>query len=276
MQRDEKIAWVKTSPFVVFHLVAIMAIVWTAMGMASWLDLLVCFVLWRVRTFFITGVYHRYFSHRTYRMGRWTQFLMAIGGCTCAQKGPLWWAAHHRDHHRYSDTEGDPHNSNEGFLWSHIIWIMVRKNDATKWQNVRDLSKFPELVWLNKYHLLPPTALALLCYVLGGWSMVLVGFFLSTVLCWHSTFTINSLSHYWGSQRYVTGESSKNNLLFALLTMGEGWHNNHHYYQGSVRQGFFWWEIDMTYYILRLLALFGIVSKLKEVPAHKLKQQEAK
>ncbi len=270
MEQDEHIGWVKTSPFLLIHLLAVAAIIWIAMGLASWMDPLVCLLLWRGRTFFITAGYHRYFSHRSYRMGRFMQLVMAVGGCTCAQKGPLWWAAHHRDHHRHSDTPLDPHDSNRGFLWSHMLWIMVTKNDRTKWENVRDLTKFPELRWLNRYHLVPPTLLALACYQVGGWSMLLVGFFLSTVILWHSTFTINSLSHYWGTRRYETSESSRNNFLLALLTMGEGWHNNHHYHQGSTRQGFFWWEVDMAYYILRTLSFLRLIGKLNEVPSQKL------
>ncbi len=222
--------------------------------------------LFYVRMFFVTGVYHRYFSHKTYKMGRVMQFLMAIGAQSAIQKGVLWWASHHRHHHRYSDTERDVHSPQKGFWWSHIGWVLCRKYEGIEWENVQDFVKFPELIWLNKHPFIVPTLLGVFVLILGGPSALFFGFFGSTVLLWHATYTINSLSHVFGKRRYVTGDTSRNNILLVFLTLGEGWHNNHHHYQSSARNGFFWWQIDITYYILKILSLFGLVYDLRPVP----------
>jgi stearoyl-CoA desaturase (delta-9 desaturase) len=231
-------------------------------------DVLLCIGLYVARMFFITAVYHRYFSHRAYKMGRVMQFLMAVGGATAAQKGPLWWAAHHRHHHKYSDTQADVHSPLKGFFWSHVGWILCTKYDATKLDAIKDFAKYPELRWLNKYYLVPPIVLAVICFLLGGWSALVVGFFLSTVLVYHGTFFINSLVHVFGRRRYATSDTSRNSMLLALITLGEGWHNNHHYYQSTANQGFFWWEVDFSYYALRVLSWVGLVSDLRTPPAH--------
>jgi len=203
-------------------------------------------------------------------MGRFMQFLMAFGGATAAQKGPLWWAAHHRHHHKYSDTPEDIHSPLKGFWWSHVGWIMCNKYNATDFAAIKDFAKYPELRFLNKYHLLPPIALGVAVFLVGGWSALVVGFFLSTVLTYHGTFFINSLTHLFGRRRYVTTDTSRNSLILALVTLGEGWHNNHHYYQSTANQGFFWWEIDISYYVLRLLSLFGLTHDLRTPPKHVL------
>jgi stearoyl-CoA desaturase (Delta-9 desaturase) len=234
------------------------------------IDWLVCFGLYVARMFFITGVYHRYFSHRSYHMGRVMQFLMAFGGATSAQKGPLWWASHHRMHHKFSDLPEDVHSPKDGLWWSHVGWIVSPHQDETEWAWIKDFAKFPELVWLNKYHLVPPTVLGVAVYLLGGFPMLFCGFFLSTVLLYHGTFTINSLCHVWGRRRFVTTDTSRNSLILALITLGEGWHNNHHYYQSSTNQGFYWYEIDITYYVLRVLSAVGLVSGIRNPPAHAL------
>jgi len=233
-------------------------------------DLVLCGSLVAVRMFGITGGYHRYFSHRTYRTGRVMQFLLAVLGCSAVQKGPLWWAAIHRRHHKHSDTPEDPHSSVQGFAWSHYRWIFAPRWQVTELERVRDLAKFPELVWLNRWHLVPVVALGIGCFAIGGWSGLVWGFVISTVILWHFTYSINSLAHIWGSRPYATDDDSRNNLLLALLTLGEGWHNNHHHYQSATRQGFKWWEIDITYYVLRGLAALGLVYDLREPPADQL------
>jgi stearoyl-CoA desaturase (delta-9 desaturase) len=195
------------------------------------------------------------------------QFLLAFGGGMSAQKGALWWAAHHRHHHKHSDTAKDIHSPMRGFWWSHMGWIVCRKYDATRFDLIRDFARFPELRWLNRFHLVPPTVLAVLCFLLFGWRGLFGGFFLSTALLYHGTFVINSLTHVWGSRRYVTRDTSRNSLLLALITLGEGWHNNHHYYQRSTNQGFFWWEIDVSFQILKLLSLIGLVRDIHTPPA---------
>jgi len=250
-------------PFIIVHLLPLLAF-YTG---TKWQDWAVCVALYWIRMFAVTGGYHRYFSHRTFKTGRVFQFLLAFLAQSSSQKGALWWAAHHRVHHRRSDQDGDPHDSRRGFWFSQVGWIVSGENDETDYSRVKDLAKFPELVWLNRYWLVPPTALGILVALLWGWSGLLIGFFLSTALCWHGTFTINSLSHMFGNQRYESGDHSRNNWLLAFLTMGEGWHNNHHYFMNSCRQGFYWWEYDVTYYVLRLLAAIGIVWDIKEPPA---------
>jgi stearoyl-CoA desaturase (delta-9 desaturase) len=223
--------------------------------------------LYLVRMFAMTGFYHRYFSHRSYKTSRAFQLVMAIVGLTAIQKGPLWWAAHHRQHHRHSDRHGDLHSPGlQGFLWSHFGWILSRQHDETDYRRVADLAKYPELVWLNRYHLVPPVALAAVLLLAGGLPAFIWGFCISTVVTWHATFCINSLTHMIGRRRYDTKDDSRNSLIMALVCLGEGWHNNHHYYKASTRQGFYWWEIDLSYYALRGLAAVGLIWDIKEPP----------
>jgi len=234
------------------------------------LEIGLCLGLFWLRLFGITGAYHRYFSHRTYRTSRPFQLLLAALGCSAVQKGPLWWAAGHRRHHRFSDREGDLHSPREGFWHAHQGWIFDRRWSQTELDRIPDLAAFPELVWLDRWHAVVPLALAASCFAVGGLSTLVWGFCVSTTLLWHATYTINSLAHRWGSQRYETGDDSRNNWLLALLTLGEGWHNNHHHYMASARQGFFWWEIDVTYYVLRGLQAVGLVWAIREPPARVL------
>jgi stearoyl-CoA desaturase (delta-9 desaturase) len=215
------------------------------------------------RIWFITAGYHRYFAHRAYRTGRVFQFVLAFGACSAAQKGPLWWAGHHRDHHRYSDTELDVHSPLRGFWWSHLGWILCDKYTETPYDRIRDFAKYPELRFLNRYDWIPPWTLGVLAWLVAGWPGLFFGFFLSTVVTWHNTFMINSVAHVFGRRRYATEDTSRNNVILALTTLGEGWHNNHHYYQASARNGFFWWEIDVTYYVLKVLSWLRIVHDLK-------------
>jgi len=263
---DERIDWVHNIPFLLLHFVPLAAF-WTGVTPFS---LALCAGLYALRMFFITGAYHRYFAHRSYKTGRVMQFVLGLGGTLAIQKGPLWWAAHHRHHHKFSDQPEDVHSPLRGLFWSHIGWIMCRKFQPTQTELIKDFAKFPELVWLNKYHWVPPTVLGFAIYFAFGWSALVVGFFLSTVLCWHCTYMINSLTHLFGARRYVTTDTSRNSFILAVLTFGEGWHNNHHYYQSTANQGFFWWELDITYYILRVLSLVGLVSDLRTPPAHVL------
>lgn len=241
---------------------------WTGVHTIDWV---VCFLLYFIRMFAITGGYHRYFSHRTYKTSRWFQFILAFVAQTSSQKGALWWAAHHREHHRESDTLNDVHSPvRKGFLYSHIGWLYRLQNDYTPYEKISDFSKYPELVFLNKNWLIPPVTLGVFIGLWLGWSGLIVGFCLSTVLLWHGTFTINSLSHIYGYQDYYTGDHSKNNWLLSIITLGEGWHNNHHFYQSSTRQGFKWWQVDITYYILKLISWIGLVWDLREPPAEVL------
>jgi stearoyl-CoA desaturase (Delta-9 desaturase) len=227
------------------------------------------------RMFFITAGYHRYFSHKSYRLNRLAQFMLAFGGTMASQKGPLWWAAHHRNHHRFSDTERDVHSPKRGFWWSHVGWILCDKYNEADRSQIRDFARYPELRFIDKHDWIGPWTLAITCLLIGGWSGLLIGFFASTVLLWHVTFTVNSVAHVMGRRAYETDDTSRNTLLVALATGGEGWHNNHHRYPWSARQGFRWWQIDVTYYVLRALSWVGIVRDLRPVPASVIEEARA-
>src|SRR4051812_30137316 len=234
--------WRSSAPFVLFHLLPLLAIVTgvttTAVVMAV--------ALFLVRMFAITGGYHRYFAHRSYRTSRTFQFVLAAVGGSAVQKGALWWASNHRVHHRYADTERDPHSPKDGFWWAHVGWVLSGAYGTTDYEAMDDFARYPELVWLNKHDWVPPWTLAALCFLIGGWSGLVVGFLLSTIVLWHITFLVNSLAHVFGRRRYETSDTSRNSALVAVLTLGEGWHNNHHHYPKSARQGFSWWEVDVT------------------------------
>lgn len=246
-------------------------------GWPSGGDLALCAFTYFIRMFGITAGYHRYFSHRTYKTSRVFQFLLACLGCSAMQKGPLWWSAHHRDHHRYSDSEDDPHSPVAySFWWAHIGWVLDEDNEGTQVHKVRDLSRFPELRWLNREHWVPGIVLAVACFLIGGWSGLVWGFLISTVLLYHGVFAVNSICHIFGSKRYETKDESRNNLLVAILTLGEGWHNNHHYYQSSANQGFFWWEIDISYYIIRMLGWVGLVWDIRTPGRERLMKNRRK
>jgi stearoyl-CoA desaturase (delta-9 desaturase) len=223
-----------------------------------------------VRMFAITAGYHRYFAHRTFKTSRAFQFLLALVGCMATQKGPLWWSGHHREHHRLADRPGDIHSPSDGFYHAHQGWIFEGHWDATPIDRIQDFERYPELRWLNRWYPVPPALLAGICFAIGGFSGLLWGFVLSTVLLWHATYTVNSFAHRFGSRRFETLDTSRNNWWIALLTLGEGWHNNHHHYCASARQGFRWWEVDVSYYLLRLLGALRIVWDIKEPPAHVL------
>jgi stearoyl-CoA desaturase (delta-9 desaturase) len=274
---EHRIDWIRVSPFIGMHLACLGVF---AVGF-SWFAFWTAVVLYAVRMFAITGFYHRYFSHKAFKTSRAAQFVFGLIGASSVQRGPLWWAAHHRNHHRHADTERDPHSPvHRGFFWSHMGWFLTPAGFRTDREVIRDLVKFPELRWLDRYDLLLPVLLATALFVLGellerhapglgtdGPQLLVWGFFVSTVVLFHATVTINSLAHRFGSRRYETSDASRNNWLLALITFGEGWHNNHHYYPGAARQGFRWWEIDITYYGLKLLSWLGLIWDLKPVPA---------
>jgi stearoyl-CoA desaturase (delta-9 desaturase) len=261
-------AWLSAIPFFLVHLVPFLAFFVTI----TWQDWVLCAVLYVGRMFLITAGYHRYFAHRSYKMGRVPQFLTALGATTAAQKGPLWWAGHHRIHHRFTDTDRDIHSPRDGFWWSHVGWILSNRYKDTDESAIRDFAAYPELRLLDKFHWVGPWILGVVCLVVGGWGGLIIGFFLSTVLLWHGTFIVNSLAHVFGRRRFATPDTSRNSLFIALVTGGEGWHNNHHYLPASARQGLMWWEIDTTWYVLRALAALHIVSDVKRPPARLLTQ----
>jgi stearoyl-CoA desaturase (Delta-9 desaturase) len=267
----DDIVYPSAIPFVLLHLASFAAI-WTGV---TWQAVAIGVALYWLRMFAIGAGYHRYFSHRSYSTSRVFQFVLAFLAQTTAQKSILWWAAKHRHHHLFSDTEHDVHSPRHtGFLYSHVGWIFAKRHDETNLVKIADFARYPELMFLHRFELLPAVVLAGIAFMIGGWSGLVVGFVWSTVAVYHGTFCINSLAHVRGRKRYVTGDDSRNNWLLALFTMGEGWHNNHHAYQSSARQGFRWWEIDATYYILKGLSYLGVVWDLKTPPEAVLKNEQ--
>ena len=270
------VTWTRWLPFLAVHLMCL-GVIWVGW---SWPAVSVAITMYLLRMFAVTGFYHRYFSHKTFRTSRPFQFVLALLGNSAMQRGPLWWAANHRQHHVYSDTEKDIHSPvQHGFWWSHLGWITSPSNFGTDFKAVPDLAKYPELRFLDRFDVLVPTLLGTALFFLGfglnrvapelgtsGAQMLIWGFFISTVLLSHATFSINSMTHMFGNKRYQTGDESRNNFWLALVTLGEGWHNNHHHYPAATRQGFFWWEIDLTYYGLLLLEQMGLIWDLRPVP----------
>lgn len=251
-------------PFVLVHL-ACFAAIWTGVTVQA---LVICVVLYWVRMVGVTAGYHRYFSHRSYKTSRIGQFVIALLAQSSAQRGAIWWAAIHRHHHLHSDTERDHHSPrHHGFVYSHVGWIFSTKSGKPSYETVTDLTQYPELVWLDNHQYLPAAVLGVGVWLYAGWVGLVVGFLWSTVLLWHGSFSINSLAHVHGDQHYLTGDDSRNNWWLAVLTCGEGWHNNHHAYQSSTRQSFHWYQWDLSYYILKALSWLGLVWDLRSPPA---------
>jgi len=271
-----RVDWVKSVPFIFLH-VGCIGVIWVGWSpVAVWAAV----ALYFLRMFAVTGIYHRYFSHKTYSTSRLGQFFLALWGATAVQRGGLWWAYHHRHHHQHSDDETDAHSPHvHGFWWSHVGWITSRRNFPTDYTKVKDLAKYPELVWLNRFDTVVPIALAVALLLIGdllasvapglgtnGPQFLVWGFFISTTALFHGTSCINSMAHLMGRRRFKTDDDSRNSFILAIITLGEGWHNNHHRYQSSTRNGFYWWELDFTYYGLKFLSWTGLIWGLKAVP----------
>jgi stearoyl-CoA desaturase (delta-9 desaturase) len=258
--------WIENIPFWLVHGVAVAGAIMVGWGWAAFAWLAGGYA---VRMFAITAGYHRYFAHRAFKTSRVFQFILAVVAMSSAQRGPLWWATHHRHHHKFSDQPEDVHSPRQrGFWYSHAGWLLGSRHSATDFERVKDFAKYPELRWLNNNDLLIAVAWGFVLAGIGGTTALVWGHFVPLVLTWHVTFTINSLAHVWGSRRYATSDDSRNNAVLALLTFGEGWHNNHHHYQRSARQGFYWWEIDLSYYVLKVLEVLRIVRGVEGVPRH--------
>ncbi len=258
--------WFQNLPFWGVHVAAVAGAISVGWSWAAFWWLVGGYA---VRMFGITAGFHRYFSHRTFKTSRCFQFVLAFMGLTAAQQGPLWWAAHHRNHHKYSDEPEDIHSPRQrGFIWSHMQWFLASRHKKTDIDRIKDFARYPELRFFERMDLVFVVALGFVMYFAFGSVALFWGFFVPIVLAWHFTFCINSLAHVWGNRRYETTDDSRNNALLAVLTFGEGWHNNHHHYQRSARQGFFWWEIDVSYYVLKLLEKLRIVWDVEGVPAH--------
>ncbi len=275
---SREIDWLRIIPFISLHL-ACLAVFFVGI---STIAVVTAIGLYLLRMFAITAFYHRYFSHKAFKTSRPVQFIFALLGASATQRGPLWWAAHHREHHRHADQQADPHSPRQGFLWSHMGWFLSNSYYQADYSLVKDLKKYPELRLLDRFDILVPVLLAITLFAVGsfleysqpqlgtsGAQMLIWGFFISTVVLIHATLAINSMAHRFGKQRYNTGDDSRNNALLALITLGEGWHNNHHHYPVSARQGFYWWEIDISYYLLKGMAKLGLIWDLRTVPAER-------
>jgi stearoyl-CoA desaturase (Delta-9 desaturase) len=260
------------APFLLLH-AAVLLVPFAPMSMRTLIWLIATY---SVRMFGVTAGYHRYFSHRSYKLGRVSQFLMAFLAQTSGQKSVLWWAAQHREHHRLSDREGDIHSPfQRGFWWSHVGWVLSNEHDSYDPKLVADFARFPELRWLDRYHWIPTVMFAAAVLGLGGVNAFLWGYVLSTVLLYHCTFSINSVAHLFGTRRFDTADYSRNNWLLALITFGEGWHNNHHFSMSSCRHWYRWWELDITWLGLKLLSFFGIARDLRPFRSPSAARQEA-
>ncbi|WP_246840890.1 acyl-CoA desaturase [Hahella sp. CCB-MM4] len=277
-RRQHSIDWLRVWPFISLHIacLAVFWIGWSAVAIGT------AIALYVVRMFAITAFYHRYFSHKSFKTSRSLQFIFAVLGASATQRGPLWWAAHHRYHHRTSDTLEDPHTPRHGFWRSHCGWFLGRQYFRTQENLIKDFAQFPELRWLDRFDLVVPVVLGTSLWLAGeylghaypdletsGLQMFVWGYCISTVVLIHATLSINSFAHRYGSRRYKTSDDSRNNFWLALITLGEGWHNNHHHYSGSVRQGFFWWEIDISFYLLKVMQWCGLIWDLRPVPERK-------
>lgn len=277
--------WVRCMPFILVHLACI-AVIWVGWSPVA---VAICAALYFIRMFAITAFYHRYFSHKSFKTNRFWQFVFAVLGNSATQRGPLWWAAHHRKHHKHSDEEHDLHSPiKHGFWWSHMGWFTCDAAFKTDYNMVKEWAKFPELKFLNRYDILVPIILGVSLFLTGemlatfapalettGAQLFVWGYCISTVLLAHGTFTINSLCHTWGKRRFNTTDDSRNNFWLALITLGEGWHNNHHRFPVSARQGFYWWELDISYYILKLMSKLGMIWDLNPVPVRILEEGKA-
>jgi stearoyl-CoA desaturase (delta-9 desaturase) len=272
---DRQIDWVRIVPFILLHL-SCLAVFFVGV---SWFAVVVMVVFYLLRMFAITAFYHRYFSHKAFKTSRPVQFFFALIGVMSTQNGPLWWAAHHRYHHRHADKEGDLHSPRDGFWYSHMGWFLNKQNFATQEHLVKDWIRFPELKWLDRHSVLVSVMTAASFWIIGsalahfapslktnGIQLFVWGFLISTVLLTHVTLTINSFAHRFGFRTYDTQDDSRNNWFLALITLGEGWHNNHHFCPASVRQGFVWWQIDISYYVLRMMAAVGLIWDLVPIP----------
>ena len=224
-----------------------------------------------LRAIGLTLAFHRYFAHRAFRMNRAARFVWTLVGTSAMQKGPLWWAGHHVNHHRFADRDGDPHSpAVSGFYYAHIGWFLNdTRNDRLESTNpvVRDFSRAPEIRWLDRYYFVPPLALAAAMWAVGGFPWLVWGFCLPTMTLAHATFAINTINHLFGSRRFETRDASRNNAFTAFFAAGEGWHNNHHRFQRAARNGFYWWEFDPTWYVIRLMKAVGLAWDVQVVPA---------
>ena len=261
--RLSNINWVTAAFMVAFHVLALVAL-W----FFSWQNLAVALVLhWMAVGFGISLGYHRLHTHRGFKTSKTFEYFLAICGTLTLEGGPIFWVATHRKHHQLSDQDGDPHSPREGGFWAHMGWILFgdthHNNTELMGRYAPDLNRDRFYRWLNSYHWVPLTTLGLILLATGGWSMVLWGIFLRVVVGLHGTWLVNSATHMWGTRRFETRDDSRNSWWVALLTFGEGWHNNHHAHPVSARHGLAWYEFDISWITLKFFNAIGVVSDLK-------------
>jgi len=268
----------------IFHLGCLGAF-WTGVSPAA---LTVALILYLVRGFGVTAGYHRLLAHRSFRAGRPVQFLLALAGSLATQGGPLWWVAHHRSHHRYTETDRDIHSPRtQGFWRSHMGWMLSAESFRENGANARDLYRVPELKFLQQHYVWIVLGQGAAIYALGtglaalgvetsGPQMLVWAWFIATVALWHATFMVNSVCHLWGSRPFDADDASTNNWLVAVLALGEGWHNNHHKFAYSARHGLEWWQFDLTWVLLRGMEKLGLVSELRRPRRRMLERARAR
>ena len=221
---------------------------------------------WLTGALGITLCFHRLLTHRSFRIPKWLEYVLTLCGSLALQGGSLKWVATHRVHHAFSDRPQDPHSPTRGFWWAHMFWLFaydeVLDNSTAYWRYVPELARDPIHRFLHKTHVLQTVLLGLLLFAWGGWSFLVWGLFVRTAFMYHCTWLVNSASHIWGYRTYQTNEGSTNNWWVALLTYGEGWHNNHHAYPYSAAHGLRWWEVDLTYLTIRTLWIFGLADQI--------------
>ena len=247
----------------------------------SWPAAIAAWCVYWIQIFGVSAGYHRYFAHRTFRTSRAFQFALAYMGAMAAQMGPLWWSSYHRRHHAHSDEPDDIHSPRQGgFWWAHIGWVLFENGNQMDERYVKDWARYPELRWLDNYRWVPPASVLVVMIGLGAWlqairpewgtspwQMAVWGFSVSTTLIHHVTFSVNSVTHMFGRRRFSTKDDSRNVWWLALLTNGEGWHNNHHRFPMSEKHGLKWWEVDITHYVLCGLQRLGVVWGIRTQPA---------
>ncbi|HXW16916.1 MAG TPA: fatty acid desaturase [Candidatus Acidoferrales bacterium] len=262
-EEDNTINWVTASVMVIFHILAV-----AALFFFTWNGLFIALFLWWLSASVGIGMgYHRLLTHRGYKVPRWVEYCLTVFATLALEGGPIFWVATHRIHHQYSDREGDPHSPIDGTWWAHMGWILVGKSmhhdTSTLSRYVPDLAKDKFYVWITKYHYVPLIVLGLALLAIGGWPVVLWAIFLRTVVGLQTTWLVNSATHSWGTRRYDTRDLSTNSWWVALLTWGEGWHNNHHAHPTSARHGLKWYEIDFNWYGIWLMKTVGIARKVR-------------
>lgn len=271
----EPISWVTVFFMSVFHLGAIAALFminWGAIALAVLL-------LWVAGSLGVGMGYHRLLTHRGYKTPKWVEYFLTVCATLALEGGPFFWVAVHRLHHQNSDKAGDPHSPRDGGFWAHMGWIMtgrvMHNGSAELLPYVPDLRKDRFHTWISKWHWVPITILGLLILALGGWPYLMWGIFFRTVIGLHATWLVNSATHIWGSQRFPTGDTSTNSFWVAMLTFGEGWHNNHHAHPQSARHGLAWYEFDLNWYGISALRMLGLAWDIKLPRSQPLEEPKA-